>query len=231
MIPEAHISPSHLSERMAAGKGVWCMLFFLILSLTAIAQRELLTNPSFEAGVADIFEKEFFTMKGWRDWGSHVMFPGNSPPDIHTSNTNWWSVKRQSQHGRSFVGLVTRPDGSFESLAQRLKEPLIAGLPYILTIYVSQDSIYLSPWRLYGYQQINFVNPTVLRIWGSNTAGQMEELLAESQPVDHYEWRQYVFQFIPKDRYKFLVISARSPAGETDKMTGHILIDNASLHK
>ena len=170
-------------------------------------------------------------MKGWRDWGSYVMFPGNSPPDIHTSNTNWWSVNRQPQHGRSFVGLVTRPDGSFESLAQRLKEPLIAGLPYTLTIYVSQDSIYLSPWRLYGYQQINFVNPTVLRIWGSNTAGQMEALLAESQPVDHYEWRQYVIQLIPKERYKFLVISVRSPSAETDKMPGHILIDNASLQK
>lgn len=159
-------------------------------------------NPSFEdaPGASKV-------PKGWQS------SPG-STPDIMPGA---WDIQFAPQHGSTCVGLVTRTDGSNEDIGQGLGETLKGGVCYAFSLYLAHAPKYV------GYN-----NPVRLRIWGAATRGAKEMLLASSPLIDHNDWRNYKFQFVPTKDMKYITFEAYFGPGITFKYKGNILLDNCS---
>jgi len=186
-----------------------------------------LINPSFESAVPNVGNSAYgyFWLKGWKDW---MLFGQNVPPDIHGANTHFCHVGTRPQNARAYIGLTTRSDSTWACIAQKLQIPLKRNVEYDLTLYTCRDSSYSAPTP-HSYVNVLYLNPTIIRIWGSEKEFSRGELLAISDPITHSEWRQYTFQLHPGKEYSFLVIEAYYSDEWKTPANGHVLIDNAKL--
>lgn len=177
-------------------------LVSFLCSFQAFAQIEL-ENPSFEGNPQDDS-----TPSGW------IGCSNETTPDILPG---YWGVFQKPSDGDSYLGLIAREDGTWESVGQRLKEPLKAFECYSFSLDLALSPTYA------GYNM-----PLKVRIWaGSSTCGK-KELLAESIPVKHYNWKTYDFVFIPKESHYFIVFEAYYATGKYYAYKGNILLDNCS---
>lgn len=157
---------------------------------------------------------------GWINLG----VPDASPPDIQPG---FFGVKEPAYHGKTYVGLATRDNNTWEGVGQKLSTPMLKDYVYEFRISLNRSNTYLSPTPL-NPSLVPFNNPTVLKIWGYNTITQQEELLAESQPVSHSQWTRYTFLLSPKlaDYDEIDLMADYAPGFE--KTNGNLLIDNCS---
>lgn len=204
------------------------------------AQTEVpLKNPSFEdtprAGGGNYtfkvpLEKPvLLPIKDWFDFRS-IYFPMHTPPDIHGAETYFWNVTTRPYHGESFLGLVTRPNRSYEGVSQQLEIPLHAGKRYLMKVYLCHDIGYTSPLQKPGAREAvatRFDTPVVLRIGGSNSTG-VGEILSQSDPIDHPEWREYIFDLSPTETFRFIYIEAYF-ANDQEPVAGNVLVDHMKL--
>jgi len=199
----------------------------LLLSVHLDAQDTIhLQNPSFE----DEPRKgtEFSPpIKEWRDCGL-ADFPSESPPDIHPAEKNSWTVTKEAQDGNTYIGLVVRFNGSFESVSQPLSNSLNEARCYTLSAYMAMSDSYKSMTSRSMQALENFIQPAVLNIWGGNETCARTELLAQSVPVENHEWMKYEFEFTPKADYSFITIEAFFTKNELKPYNGHILLDHLS---
>ena len=143
-------------------------------------------------------------------WASYT--PG-STPDIMPGA---WGVQAVPHDGKTCVALVTREDGTREDISQRLPETLKSGTCYTFSIYLAHSPDYV------GYN-----HPTRLRIWGS--AGKSkQQLLASSALVDHQNWKEYKFQFVPNHDMQYITFEAYFAPGSLFHYRGNILLDICS---
>lgn len=133
-------------------------------------------------------------------------------PDILPGS---WGVLSPPSHGQNYIGLITREDGSFESISQRLQRPLQASTCYRFTLDLAHSATYS------GYNL-----PVRLRIWGALQNCKYEQLLWESSLINGQNWRKQEIQFFAKKGYRFLSIEAYFAPGVFMKYRGNILIDN-----
>ncbi len=162
----------------------------------------VLENPSFEGT-----EGTEIPPRGWDACGAA------STPDVLPGG---WDVVSLPSHGRTFLGLITRRKGTFESVGQRLPKNLKANECYQLSIDLARSPTYA------GYNK-----PIILRIWGGNSDCDRRQLLAKSSLVKHTNWRTYNFAFFPKADYSYLIIEAHfDPNGAPER--GNVMLDNMS---
>lgn len=180
---------------------VFSISLLLTLSHVTIAQA-LISNPSMEDQPADA------TMpSGWFSASK------GTTPDILPG---FWGVYAEPEDGESYVGLITRPDGSFESIAQRLGESLSKETCYTLGLYLAHSENYT------GYNQ-----PLKLRVYISNKKNKREQLVYESPLIDNEDWEFFRFDITPKKPAKYLILEAYNGSGE-QAWKGNILIDGLS---
>ncbi len=162
-----------------------------------------LVNPSFEEqpGKSSV-------PTGWV-----TCIPG-STPDILPGK---WGVNKAPQNGMAYLGLITRENGTFESIGQKLKKPLDANSCYNFSVYLSRSDSYT------GYNL-----PLRLKIWGSKKFCAKEQLLVSTKAIKHTDWARYDFQIYTKSKIHFLTLEACSAPGITIPYKGNILIDNIS---
>lgn len=178
-----------------------------------------LHNPSFEdlprAGKAP---------RSWFDCG-RINFPSETPPDTHPSGQ--FLVKTLPQDGVSYLGLVVRENESWEAVSQRLSTPLTPDMCYDFSLYLARSQYYRSKIR--GKEEdVNFTAPLKLRIWGGTGYCNKAELLDESKLVINHNWKNYRFEFKPKQRHTYIIIEAFFQTPAIVPPNGNILIDNAS---
>lgn len=207
-------------------------LFILICFLTIIIVNAktqdtiLLINPSFE----DVPRlggdpNNSMDINGWHDCG-HQMISSNSPPDIHPTNPPAWGVTMFPYDHDTYLGLVVRYDGTYESLSQKLIQSIKAGKCYSMSVYLAKSSIYFSPTpRSEGER---FTNPVSFRVWGGDDFCDKKELLMESGPVVNSEWEKYDFSFLAKRDYSSITIEAYFMSHIAEKYNGHVLVDHIS---
>ncbi len=213
-------------------------LFIVIFSFCALgisAQFDTITlrNPSFEDtprkggyyqnAVAD----QRNNIKGWFDCGI-INFNLETAPDIHPSD--YWSNTKQSSHGNTYLGMVTRDNDSWESVSQELPSPLKAGQCYSFSLELSKSERYISGSRLNAEDKpkYNYTTPSVFRLWGGYGYCGTVELLAESVPVKNSKWKTYTFKLSPKANYKYITFEAFYKVPVVFPYNGHVLIDNCS---
>lgn len=195
------------------------LAFFSSSSLWAQETQVIyLENPSFE----DI-PGPGRTPRAWTDCGHHQ----ESPPDIQPYGG--FNVTRPAKHGRTYLGLVGRDNNTWEAVAQRLTEPMAQGTCYKFSLQACKSPIYLSPTRKNQTRPTNFKDGMVLRIWGGNATCDRLELLDEiKEPINHFDWRLYNFEFTPKAAYSYLTIEAYYKTPVLAPYNGNVLIDHAS---
>jgi len=212
-------------------------LFLTVFALSSplIGQHIELNNPSFEDRAHFGAQNNQSDIKGWYDCGA-INFPLASPPDIHQGvnrDTAFWDNTVATSHGKTYLGMVVRDNESWESVSQRLAMPLKAGKCYTFSIYLARSDTYNSQTMSnpLSSNKASFTEPTVLRIWGGNGYCSTSELIGESLPIDHSEWREYVFQVEPQMDYKVVTFEAFYKTPVLFPYNGHILLDNASAFK
>ena len=181
------------------------LIILLLLSKSInLSAQHVLQNPSFENE-----PKASSIPKGW-----NTCLKG-STPDVLPGP---WSVKKKAQHGYTFVGLITRDNGSYESIGQKLTTSLKANECYSFSIYLARSNEYI------GYNL-----PLRLRIWGSKSFCGKDQLLAESKAIKHTNWVRYDFQIFTKLPVHYLLFEACLAPGISKPYKGNILLDNISV--
>ncbi len=179
------------------------VLFFLnILYVTASGQPSRLLNPSFEGEPRDAT-----IPRGW------YQCEKGTTPDILPGP---WGVYLEAEAGETYVGLITRENGSWESIGQRLSMPLEKDECYYITVSLAHSDAYM------GYDK-----PIKLRIWGGKSKCARTQLLGESKRIESSEWETYTFDFTAHEKMKYLIIEAHHSDSEYSHQ-GNILVDNIS---
>ncbi len=193
---------------------VW--LFLLTWTMSRAQDVFELINPSFEINDPEVG----LPPSGWEDLG----LKGETPPDRQPGR---FDVSLPAQDGELYVGMVVRENNSWEGLGQRLRGFLKKDSAYTFSVYLTRSQRYMSATRT-STAMINFNAPTILKIWGYNTATQQEELLAESSAISHSEWVKYSFILKPAlaDFDELDLMAYYAPGFE--KKNGNLLMDNCS---
>ncbi len=182
-------------------------IFFALLFLPLLGntQNIYLINASFEG------EPQDATMPvGW-----HACEPGTTP-DILPGH---WGVYQEASDGDTYVGLITRDDGSRESIGQRLKESLAPKSCFKFTLDLARAGTYST-----------YNAPIRLRIWGGKTHGAKTQLLKETGIIRHTFWKTYEIEFTATDHLNYIILEAYyGDGGQTPR--GNVLIDNISAIK
>ncbi len=172
------------------------LLFLGILSIDA---QIVLNNGSFEDTPADA------TMpSGW--W----YVDSGTTPDILPG---YWGVYSDASEGDTFIGLITRENGTFESIGQRLSKTLVAGTCYQFTIDLAHSTGYV------GYNE-----PIKVRIYVGSNRKSKDQLIYESDVIDNVEWETLNVEFNLEKNYRYFIIEVHSPKGPN--IGGNVLIDN-----
>ncbi len=195
------------------------------------AQNVRISNGSFEdtprKGILD-FSSLFRSqpIRGWFDCGA-VLFPNASPPDIHQGSTNFWDNELKTAHGKTYLTLVVREDDSYETISQKLMGTLKEGKCYSFSIAMAKSKTYLSHTKDNQIAKQNFIQPAVMRVWGGNSECDLQELLAESEPVDNTDWKDYNFRIEPSSDYTHITLEAYFKTPTWIGYNGNVCIDNA----
>lgn len=171
----------------------------MLLAVSAQSQ-VYLNNASFEGSPMDAT-----VPVGW--------FPceKGTTPDILPGP---WGVFTEASEGQTFVGLITREDGSWESIGQRLSQTLAVKECYSFSVDLAHSKTYA------GYDQ-----PVKLRVWGGLRKCEKGQLLFESKFIDHSEWETYKISFSAKVPVNYILIEAYYRATSFSHR-GNILVDN-----
>lgn len=179
------------------------LLIALLMYSVGLNAQYVFQNPSFEQE-----PKASSIPKGWNTCQK------GSTPDVLPGP---WGVKKKANNGYTFLGLITRENGSYESIGQKLVRPLKANECYSFSIYLARSNEYI------GYNL-----PLRLRIWGSKSYCGKDQLLAESKAIKHTNWVKYDFQIYTKVPIHYILLEACLAPGVSKPYKGNVLIDDIS---
>jgi len=183
-------------------------------------------DKSFESYRYSYFGGEF--KNDWIDC-SHRIFPGTSPPELHTNGTKRTGFYSLASDKLNCISLSTRRDSTWEMLTQKLERQLKKDSCYKLSFDTRYEKTFQSaikdeegnPSFLYVF----FDNPISLKISLSNSECGPEEVIYLSDPISHKKWEKSNIEFTPTQNYKYVILEA----SYNDKVGfGHILLDNFS---
>ncbi len=177
------------------------VLAFFILSTQLIGQR--LNNASMEGEPLDATMPD-----GW-----HACQDGTTP-DIMPGP---WGVEEEPYDGYSYVGLITRPNGTWEAIGQRFSIPLKANSCYDMSIVAAHADTYA------GYNSSGR-----MRVWLGKTKCDYNQLILDVKQLMHLDWKNYPIRFTTEEEMHYIIIESYHPAGERAS-SGNILIDRISM--
>ena len=135
-----------------------------------------------------------------------------STPDILPG---FWDVDTPPSEGNTYIGLITREDGSWESIGQRLPQAVKKGECYSFKMDIAKADTYE------GYNL-----PIRIRVWGGKTRYTKDQLIGEVGPVKSTEWASHDFQFYANQKINYIILEAYYMKGMMIPYKGNVLIDN-----
>lgn len=198
-----------------------CILLFSISSYSQID----LDNPSFEFEIESEFESTAgIYPDGW------MQLEHNSSPDILPGS---WGVYDDAYDKETYIGLVSREDGSTESIGQGLHNHLKKDSCYTITVAIATSLQYT------GYNK----SINKLAILGIHKPFEIKfqenldyspanyELLAESPPITNNEWKEFEFEFTPTEDFNFILFKLfiNNMPDINIERKGNLLLDKVGL--
>lgn len=206
---------------------IYLKLFFILFSMLKLKAQDTIkiVNGSFEGkphrGVAGDSTK----IVGWTDCGPYHKFNGQSPPDIHPGG--FWGNHVPAKDGMTYIGLVTRQNGTFESVSQKLSKPMVPGQCYTITFHVARAGKILSPNPITG-DTLNHDTPVILQIWGGNILCAFDQILVETGEIKFQHWQTLHFIIKPKDVIEYITFAAMFKKPLKQLYGGNLLLDGVS---
>jgi hypothetical protein len=179
------------------------IIFSLFYHSKLAGQITAFFNSSYEGEARDAV-----TPTGW------LQCEDGTTPDILPGP---WGVYLAPADGNTYMGLITRKDGSYESVGQRLPQTLKMGNCYFFKLMLARALTYNG-----------FNKPTILRVWGGSDRCDKRQKLFESIPIAHLDWKPYTIRFKPKKDIDFIIIEAFYNGKLQYTYNGNILIDAIS---
>jgi len=203
---------------------IMSVFFFLCFATAGHTQTDTikLINPSFEGNPLEGGTLSRLPM-GWVDCG----FRGETAPDVHPVRGGNFSVGKGPSDGKTYIGMVTRDNDTWEQISQRLTRRIQKGKCYKFSIDAARSETYLSQSRVTD-KPSNYVKPIKLRIYGGTENCGKEELLGETSLIKNTRWLNYSFRFEPVADYTYIIFVAFYNTPTLVPYNGNILIDNAS---
>lgn len=161
-----------------------------------------LNNPSFEDTPSDAT-----TPMGWFECQEYTT------PDIMPG---YWGVYNEAAEGETFVGMITRDNGTYESIGQRTSKTMKQGICHTFRIDLSHSKSYSG-----------FNKPIKLRIWVGDKKCGTHQLVFESPFIEKIDWETFKVEFLPEKDARYILLEAFYKEGWF-KRKGNILIDNMS---
>lgn len=177
-------------------------MYMLCCASALQGQLARMLNASFEGEPRDAT-----VPRGWQ-----ICTEGTTPDIL----PGYWGVYTEPADGDTYVGLITRENGTWESIGQRLTEKLQKGECYYISMALARASTYM------GYS-----GPIRLRVWGGRKMCDRRQLLVETHLVENEDWERHAFEFTPEDNLRYLIIEAFHKDGPFS-YAGNILIDDVS---
>lgn len=182
------------------------LCFVIIISNAALLGQFELKNSSFEDKPQDAT-----CPSGW------IPCKLGSTPDILPG---FWDVYTEASEGNTYIGLITREDGSWESIGQRLPQAIKKGECYRFSIDVARATTYE-----------NYNLPIRLRVWAGRTRCSKDQLIKEITPVENTDWQTYDFQFYAQQKVNYIILEAYYMKGMLVPYKGNVLVDNITIFK
>ncbi len=153
--------------------------------------------------------------------------PNETPPDVHSKDTRHYSVNHAPHVGKNYIGLVVRSNFTYESIHQKLKKNLQKGKTYKMHLFAAMSDTFKSH-DAKTTKLASFTTPAIVRIWGVKNKCETLELLYESEPINHVEWKKLNIEFSPKMEHDRILIEAFYDKMITDPYNGNVLLDGLS---
>jgi len=173
-----------------------------LLPVTAFCQPSRMLNASFEGEPRDAT-----VPRGW------MICTEGTTPDILPGP---WGVYTEPTDGDTYVGLITRDNGTFESIGQKLTEKLHKGTCYEMSLDVARSDMYAE-----------YHDPIKLRIWCGKKKCERGQLILETDFITNTEWRKIKFKFTAESDMQYIILEAFYKEGSFSHR-GNVLIDNVS---
>ncbi len=135
-----------------------------------------------------------------------------STPDIQPGA---WNVWQAASKGETYLGLVTRLDDSWETIAQEVIPALQKDECYYFNIDLARSDQYI------GYNKA-----VKLLVWGGSEKCDKKELLVATEVIQHQDWRTYTFTFSPDHDLNYVSLEVYFEGEKPYK--GNMLIDELS---
>ncbi len=181
---------------------IYSTLILLLCAVSSVYSQVTLNNPSFEDTPSDAT-----TPMGWLECEEFTT------PDILPG---YWGVYTEPSEGETYVGMITRENGTFESIGQRLSATLRQDECYSFTLDLAHSLGYT------GYNK-----PIKLRIWVGRSRCETQQMIFESPLIDEIEWKNYEVEFRPETDVRYILLEAFHQEGRFSHKA-NILIDNIS---
>jgi len=217
-------------------------MFFFIQS--SYSQEEkgndtiILINPSLEGEVKmGSTINGYELMNGWLDC-SPYLFPTESPADVHPNGI--FEVTKMAHEGETYIGMVVRENGSFEAITQKLNVPLQENECYIMSLFLARSDEYVSRYyrqtgsksKFNGRKQSRMptkgqAGASIFRLYGGDRACN-GDLLAETNLIEHTDWKKYKIVFKAPASIEYLTFSAFFGDSGEPTYRGNLLMDHIS---
>jgi len=182
-------------------------LFVFVLFLSTFGYKSVaqitISNASFEGEPSDASMPA-----GW-----YAESYGTTPDIL----PGYWGVYNEASEGDTYLGLITRSDGSFESIGQRLEKALQKNTCYRFALDLAFSDNYSG-----------FNKPLHLKIWISDSKGKRQQLIYKSKKISNQEWEKHSVEFTPNEESNYIIFDAFINKEPTN-YKGNILIDNITF--
>ena len=131
-----------------------------------------------------------------------------------------WGVEMPAVVGKTYVGLITRSEGTWESIGQELSSPVVPNECHTFSLQLARSPNY-----------VNFNLPIKLKVYLGNGLCDKAQLVGESENILSEKWEKKDFSFIPNASYTHLILEAYYGNGIYIYYNGNILIDDLSSIK
>lgn len=150
---------------------------------------------------------------------------GVSIPDILPGAFEKNLKPEAPDHGKTYLGMVTREDNTHESVSQKISKKIVAGSCYSFSVSLASSNDYLNSGDLQYGTQYNL--PAILKIYGGDDYCEKIELLWTSPTNIRRWWQVHTVDFLAGEDYSHLTFEANYLLPDLI-LPGNILLDNLS---